>query len=101
MNIAGTPEAAAEKVNQVSPEGRPAPGDAKSGPHRIAAEMLIAAGVVLLGSVGIGLYFGLGAGLASLGIALVALAFNPVMGASALRIQDRSRVIHTDGESVR
>jgi hypothetical protein len=92
-DVPGSPNTAAHTVSQVSPEGRPASGDAKTGPTRMLSHMALAAGVVLVGSFLIGLWFGLVAGLASLAIGLAAIAFNPVLGAAAMRVQDRSEAI--------
>lgn len=96
MTISGTPEAAAEKVDHVSVEGRPSPGDAKSGPGKIRLEIILAIGVVVLITLGIGLWFGPWAGLAALAVGAAAVMFNPVIGAAMLRVGDRSEAIKND-----
>ena len=88
--IPGTPEDAAEKVSSTSHvEGRPALAEAKDGPKRMGMEIVVAAFVVLLAAVGVGVWFGPWAGLAALAVGLVGLAFNPVIGAMTMRMRDR------------
>lgn len=91
MELPGSPEVAAEAVKQVSVEGRPAEGDAKAGPGRIVLDMLLAAMVIVVLSVIVGAAFGPVVGLVCLAIGVLALALNPVMGASAMRVEDRAK----------
>lgn len=89
--IPGSAEDAAEKVNQTSHvEGRPALGEAKDGPARMQVEIVLAAVVVVLAAVGVGVWFGPWAGLAAMAVGLVGLAFNPVIGAMTMRMKDRA-----------
>ena len=97
--IAGTPEAAAEKVNMTSHvEGRPALIEAKDGPARMGMEIVLAVFVVLLASVGVGVWFGAWAGLAAVAVGFVGLAFNPVIGAMTMRMQDRAEAARRGGD---
>lgn len=97
--IPGSPEDAAEKVNQTSQvEGRPALSEAKDGPTRMGLEILLAVFVVLLAAVGVGVWFGPWAGLAAMAVGLVGLAFNPVIGAMTMRMQDRADAARKNGD---
>jgi hypothetical protein len=89
LKMPASAERAAKDISDVSVEGRPA--DAKAGPSMLRLEMLgMLAGIVLV-SVGIGFWAGWGLGVAMLVVGTLALMFNPVLGATAYRAQDRKK----------
>lgn len=97
MELPGQVEHTAEVVKQVSVEGRPADGDAKAGPARIMLDMVLVMMVIVVLALIAGAAFGPLVGLLCLVIGALAMALNPVMGASVMRIEDRaeaSRRLH-------
>lgn len=96
--IPGDHERIATETARISPENRPA--DAKAGPRALRLEILALWGLVVLLSVGIGIWVNPFAGVAAFAIGTVGLMFNPVVGAAEKRAEER-RVIarrHTDSE---
>ena len=90
MALPGPAEHTAEVVKQVSVEGRPAEGDAKSGPGGIVLDMVLAMLVIAVLAAIAGAAFGPLVGLVCLAIGVLAMALNPVMGASLMRVEDRA-----------
>lgn len=87
VSMPAPPEVAARDIKAIGVEGRPA--DAKSGPGMLLIEMGgIALGVLILAVI-VGLAFGWGVGLAAGVIGVLAIAMNPVFGATVLRTRDR------------
>ncbi len=89
--ISGSREAAAQDVQRVSPEGRPA--DPKAGPARIRSERLVAAAIVVVAVAASAIWVGWIAAVVALVVGGIALTFNPVMAAAGQRAKDRVEVI--------
>lgn len=92
QDIPGSPERVAEEVSRVSVEGRPAELDAKSGSATLTSQMILAGTILLLASLVLGWVLGYVVGLVTFVLGAAALAFNPVMGAVAMRRADREQV---------
>lgn len=90
MELPGQVEQTSEVVKQVSVEGRPAEADARAGPARIMLDMVLAMLVIVVLALIAGAAFGPLVGLLCLVIGALAMALNPVMGASVMRIEDRA-----------
>lgn len=80
-------ETAARDIAAVSVEGRP--GNASAGPGLLLIEMGMLVVVVLTVAVALGWGLGWVYGGAALVLGGLAILFNPVMGAAALRVRDR------------
>lgn len=88
----GPAEEVAEEVAAEGPEGRPA--DVRAGPRMLWSELAIMAGLVAAAAVAFGVWLGWLAGLAAMAFGLLALVFNPVVGATLNRAHDRDVVAH-------
>ncbi len=87
MSIPGSQEEAAEEVDAVSVEGRPA--DAKSGPKFLWIEIALVSVIVVAGAVAVAVWIGAFAAIAAVFLGLLALLANPSVGAAILRTKDR------------
>lgn len=86
----GPAEEIAEEVAAEGVEGRPA--DVRAGPRMLWGELAIVVALVVGSAVALGIWLGWLAGLAGLGFGILALLFNPVVGATLNRAHDRDVV---------
>lgn len=91
MIIPGEAGALAEEEAAEGVEGRPA--DPKTAPWGLRAEIVVAVGVLVLFGGAVSVWLGWQAGLASLGIGLLGMVFNPLTMATILRARDREVVL--------
>lgn len=94
LTIPGTREEAAEAVDEVSVDGRPAWNDAKSGPRMLWLEIALIAVVVVGGATAIAIWVGPFAAVAAFFLGCLAILANPSVGAAALRARDRRTAAH-------
>ena len=94
VTMPAAPEQAARDIANVGVEGRPA--DASSGPGLLRLEMLGMLAALVLVAAGVGMWLGWGVGLTMLGVGALALIFNPVLGATAMRTADRKRAADSE-----
>jgi hypothetical protein len=87
MSIPGSQEEAAEEVDAVSVEGRPA--DARSGPKFLWIEIALVGVIVVAGAVAVGVWIGAFAAIAAVFLGLLALLANPSVSAAMMRTKDR------------
>jgi hypothetical protein len=88
--IAGDADEIAQETADVSPEGRP--GDPKTGPAGLRLEVLLGFFVVVCIAVALGLFMNVLAGVLALVIGTLAILFNPVVGATTQRANEREAV---------
>ncbi|MCC6678563.1 MAG: hypothetical protein IT436_15625 [Phycisphaerales bacterium] len=88
----GPREEVAEEVAAEGVEGRPA--DVRAGPRMLWSELAIMGALVAAAAVAFGVWLGWLAGLAAMAFGLLALVFNPVVGATLNRAHDRDVVAH-------
>ncbi len=87
MVMPASAERAARDIAAIGVEGRPA--DAKSGPGMLRVEMLAMLAALIIIAVLVGIFAGWVLGSVMLVVGVLALVFNPVMGATAYREKDR------------
>jgi len=90
MVMPGQPNAIAEEISHVGPEGRPA--DPKTGPKLLRLEIFGLFAIVLVFAGVMGAMMGWPAGLLSLAIGSFAFFFSPLFGATMARASDRQKV---------
>jgi hypothetical protein len=100
MKMPAPPEQVARDVRRIGVEGRPT--DPKSGPGMMRLEMLGLLVLVVAAAGAIGLWAGWGIGMAVLAIGMLALFFNPVLMAAAVRTSERKQAVEEErGESAK
>lgn len=90
VTIPGDPEVIAEETAQVSPEGRP--GDPKTSPKGLRLEVLFGYFIVVCFAAALGWWVNPVAGVLALVIGTLAILFNPVVGATSQRANEREAV---------
>ncbi len=88
----GPREEVAEEVAAEGVEGRPA--DVRAGPRMLWSELAIMGALVAAAAIAFGVWLGWLGGLAAMAFGLLALVFNPVVGATLNRAHDRDVVAH-------
>jgi hypothetical protein len=87
----GTASTVSAQIHAVSPEG--APGDAKLGPRGVRMIMLAAGLVIIVAAMISSIWIGWIGAAVMVAFGVVAMLFNPVMGAAAGRANDRAEVL--------
>jgi len=91
MIMPASRERAAREVDDAGPEGRPS--FPKAGPGMMIPGLIIFAVVIVSAAVFIGMRFNWYAGLGALGLGLLAILVNPVVGAVLGRRGDRQKAV--------
>lgn len=90
----GSTEHAAQEIESVSPEGRPA--DAAAGPGALRGLMLVPIAIIFIAALASMYWIGWPGAIVAIVIGFLGLIANPVMGAANSRAGERAQVIRDE-----